>query len=195
MARSQHPQAFGPMHAVVGVAGILFGVIFGYILGAGQLQPGPAVAAAAGGVPQAEHTAPVADEGELQAYRDILKADPGNVKAAVALANKLYDAHRFAEAVPAYRQALALNPKDVNVSTDLGTALYYAGQVDEALAQLDSSLKIDPTHGQTLFNIGIIRRDGRKDPRGAVEAWETLLKVSPGYPEAARVKSLIAETL
>jgi tetratricopeptide (TPR) repeat protein len=113
----------------------------------------------------------------------------------VALGNRLYDAHRFAEAIPYYHQALAIDPKDVNVSTDLGTALYYAGRVDEALAQLNKSLALDARHGQTLFNLGIIRRDGKKDPKGAVEAWEKLLKVSPDYPDIARVKTLIAETL
>jgi tetratricopeptide (TPR) repeat protein len=81
----------------------------------------------------------------------------------------------------------------VNVSTDLGTAMFYAGRPDEALAQLQASLAIDASHAQTLFNIGIVKRDGKNDRKGAVEAWERLLASNPGYPEAARVRSLINE--
>lgn len=197
--RTQHQNSFSALMAVTGVAGILFGVIVGYIIGAGQARPaGIATATAAAPVtqeaaPAAQATAVVTDT-ELQAYRDILARDPKNAKAAADLANRLYDAGRFAEAIPYYQQAHALDPKNVGVSTDLGTALYYAGRPDEALVQLERSLKADPTHAQTLFNIGIVKRDGKKDGKGAVEAWRRLLEIAPDYPEAARVRSLIAET-
>ena len=191
--RAQRPNPFTGLNAVTGVAGILFGLIVGYIMGAGNAQPFTAAASAAAISPSAPH-AHLVDEGELQAYRNILKDDPKNVKAMVQLGNKLYDAGRFADAIPYYQQALALAPKDVNVSTDLATAIYYSGRPDEALAQIERSLAMDPKHGQTLFNLGIIRRDGKKDPAGAVEAWERLLKLHPEYPEAARVRTLITET-
>ena len=90
------------------------------------------------------------------------------------------------EAIPYYQQAFTLDPKNVNVSTDLATALYYAGRADEALAQFDKSLAIDPKHGQTLFNVGIVRRDGKNDPKGAIAAWERLLASVPEYPRRAR---------
>ncbi len=192
--RAQSSSSFSALNLVTGVAGILFGIIVGYIIGAGQ-GPTSSVtpAAVAAATPAAASTTAVVDEGELQAYRNILASDPKNVKAAVQLANKLYDAGRYADAIPYYQQALALDPKDVSVSTDLGTALYYAGRPDEALAQLDRSLAIDPAHAQTLFNIGIIRRDAKKDPKGAREAWERLLKVAPSYPDAARVRTMLGE--
>jgi tetratricopeptide (TPR) repeat protein len=197
--RTQGQKPFSALNAVTGVAGILFGVIVGYIIGAGQagvsMQAGPAAA------PQTQSAAPsaaqptaVVTDAELQAYRDILARDPKNAKAAIDLANKLYDSGRYAEAIPYYERAHELDPKDANVSTDLGTALYYAGRPDEALVQLEQSLKADPTHAQTLFNIGIIKRDGKKDGAGAIKAWQRLLEISPNYPEAARVRALIAET-
>jgi tetratricopeptide (TPR) repeat protein len=196
--RTQQRNSFSALTAVTGVAGILFGLIVGYILGAGQAGPSLQVAGAMQAPAQTAATAGQASglvtDGELQAYRDILARDPKNVKAATDLANKLYDAGRYAEAIPYYQQAFAIDPKNVSVSTDLGTALYYAGRPDEALAQLERSLAADPTHAQTLFNIGIVKRDGKKDGKGAVEAWQRLLQVAPNYPEAARVRSLIAET-
>jgi len=62
----------------------------------------------------------VVSDAELQAFRDILASDPKNVKAATDLANRLYDAGRFAEAIPYYQQAHALDPKNISVSTDEG---------------------------------------------------------------------------
>jgi tetratricopeptide (TPR) repeat protein len=115
------------------------------------------------------------------------------VRANVELANRLYDAGRYSEALPYYQQAIALEPKNVSVSTDYGTALYYAGRADEALAQFDKSLSIDPRHGQTLFNVGIVKRDARHDAKGAIDAWERLLSTAPDYPDASKVRSMIAE--
>ncbi len=176
-------------------ASVLFGVIVGYIMGTG----GNLGASRAGGyaapapVAQTPPAAPLVNEGELQAYRDILRADPKNINAATALGNKLYDAGRYAEAVPYYQQAFALDSKNANLSTDLGTALWYSGRADEALAQYRKSLASDPKHAQTLFNMGIVRLEGKQDPLGAIEAWSDLLAKNPGYPEADKVKRLIAE--
>jgi tetratricopeptide (TPR) repeat protein len=189
---------FTPMSLVVGFSGLLLGLTTGYIMGAGQVQAQPrAPMAAADDLDHVHTTGPQAhfvSDDELKALTAIVEGDPQSAPAAAALANRLYDANRFAEAIPYYRRAFELDPRNVNVSTDLGTALYYVGQADEALAQFDASLAIDPTHAQTLFNIGIVRRDGKKDTAGAVAAWEQLLQTQPNYPEAARVRALINDT-
>jgi len=176
------------MNAITGIAGILFGIIVGFVIGSRPFQGSAAAAAAA--PPQSPTLVTDAD---LEPYRNILVQDPKNAGAATALGNKLYDAGRYSEAVPYYQQALADDPKNVNVSTDLGTALFYAGRPEDALAQLQESLAIDPNHAQTLFNIGIVKRDGKNDRKGAVEAWERLLASNPAYPEAARVRALMGE--
>jgi tetratricopeptide (TPR) repeat protein len=170
---------------------VLFGIIVGYMMGVSQRGAGSLPVAAAA----TQATAPVAvvNEQELQGWRNILASDPKNVRANVELGNRLYDAGRYAEAIPYYQQAFTSDPKNVNVSTDLATALYYAGRPDEALAQFDRSLTIDPKHGQTLFNLGIVRRDARNDPKGAIEAWERLLASVPDYPDAAKVRTMIAD--
>jgi tetratricopeptide (TPR) repeat protein len=177
---------------VTGVAGVLFGVIVGYMLGANQ-QPAGSAPVAVTTPAAAPASTPVVNEQELQGYRNVLASDPKNLRANVDLANRLYDAGRYAEAIPYYQQAFALDPKNVNVSTDLATALYYAGRSDEALAQFERSLSIDPRHGQTLFNVGIVKRDGKNDVKGAIAAWERLLTTVPDYPDAAKVRTMIGE--
>ena len=175
---------------VYAIATMMAGGLMGYVLSSVAARPAaaPAVANVAGAA-----SAPLIDEGQLRAYREILARDPKNVQAAVAAGNLLYDAHRYHEAVGFYQQAFAGNPSDVNVSTDLGTALWYAGRPDEALAQYEKSLAVNATHAQTLFNMGIVRSDGKNDATGAIEAWERLLATNPSYPDAPRVRSLIAD--
>jgi tetratricopeptide (TPR) repeat protein len=179
---------------ITGVAGAFFGLLVGYILGV-QSQP-RAAQASVGQIqtPAVSAPAPILDDRELQAYRDILAKDPRNARAATELGNKLYDAGRYVEAIPYYQQAFALDPRNANLSTDLGTALWYAGRADEALAQYDKSLAIDASHAQTLFNIGIVRRDGKNDRAGAVAVWKKLLDTNPSYPDAAKVRRLIGES-
>jgi tetratricopeptide (TPR) repeat protein len=112
---------------------------------------------------------------------------------AVDAGNRFYDAQKYEEAIAYYQRALTFNQSDVNVSTDLGTALWYTGRIDAALAQYDRSLAIDRHHAQTLFNLGVVRADGKHDYAGAVDAWETLLKTTPNYPAADKVRTLIAD--
>lgn len=175
-----------------GVAAVCAAVVagtLGYIVGA---QQPPARAEYTAPVASPAAAAPVTSDQELQAYRTILASDPKNAKAAAELANRLYDAGRYPEAIPYYQQAFAQNPKDVNISTDLGTALWYTGRADDALAQYGKSLALNAAHPQTLFNVGIVKRDAKSDFAGAIAAWEQLLKSNPTYADAAKVKQFIS---
>ena len=177
---------------VYAIAMVMFGGLAGYIIAVEHGRSAP-LAIAAVATPAQVPSMPAVDESELRAYREILARDPKNAAAAVKAGNLLYDAQRYVEAIGFYQQAFALNPSDINVSTDLGTALWYAGRADEAIAQYERSLALNATHAQTLFNVGIVRADGKHDYAGAVSAWSTLLNTNPDYPAVARVKSLVAE--
>jgi cytochrome c-type biogenesis protein CcmH/NrfG len=172
------------------VAGALFGMMAGYVIGTGR----PAGVVAPAGVAAAPASAAVSStptDAQVQALHDLISREPGNAKVQVDLGNVLYDAGRYQEAIGHYQKALELEPKNVSVSTDLGTALWYSGRPDDALRQFETSLAIEPNHPQTLFNIGIVRLEGKQDRPGAIEAWERLLAAHPGYPEAAKVRASI----
>jgi len=189
----RHRDSITPLTAVTGIAGVLFGVIVGYMLGVSRTGAGSLPVTANNAPAAAPQATAVVTEQELQGWRNILSTDPKNLRANVELANRLYDAGRYGEAIPYYQHAVTLDPKNVSVSTDFATALYYSGRIDDALAQFDRSLAIDPKHGQTLFNIGIVKRDGRNDPKGAIAAWERLLASVPDYPDAPKVRTMIAD--
>jgi cytochrome c-type biogenesis protein CcmH/NrfG len=175
---------------VLAIMMLMIGTLGGYALS----LPSRTVAAPAPAAPaQTPAASALADENALTAYRDMLVRDPKNAQAAISAGNLLYDARRYAEAIPFYQQAIAIDPRNANVSTDLGTALWYSGRADEALAQYAHSLSLDARHAQTLFNIGIVKSEGKRDYAGAAASWEQLLASNPSYPNAVSVRSMIEE--
>jgi cytochrome c-type biogenesis protein CcmH/NrfG len=185
--------------AVIALGCLVLGVAVGYVVSGPRASDQPIIVhqvAATPAAPASGAPAPPAgalDERQVQALRDIVARDPKNLQAAVQLGNMLYDAGRYADAVPAYQKAFALDPRNINVSTDLGTALWYAGRADEALAQFDKSLAIEPTHAQTLFNRGIVFSEGKQDVPQAIQSWERLLSGNPNYPDRGKVEQMLEQ--
>jgi cytochrome c-type biogenesis protein CcmH/NrfG len=175
---------------VLGVAGVFFGFLMGWIIRDQRDVPGvgrPAAIAeapAAGqATPQAQTAAPL-DESRAAALKTTAERNPADAETRVLLGNLYFDAERYPEAAQWYEAALKVNPRNPNVSTDLGIAYYYMNQPDRALAQFARSLEIDPRHTKTLLNLGIVRAFGKQDLAGASKAWEQVIEVAPGTPEA-----------
>ncbi len=179
--------------ALIAVACLVLGLAVGYVIFSGRPPALPAGATVAQESAQAAGSQRVGllDEQAAQALRNILARDPRNVQANTQLGNLFFDAGRYNEAVGPYRQAFQIDSQNVNLSTDLGTALWYSGKPDEAIAQFDKSLAIDPNHPQTLFNLGIVERDGKKDLAGAVRAWERLFAANPNYPDREKAQQML----
>src|SRR5262245_16794899 len=171
-----------------GVAGVVFGLIAGWIIGSQQtagretVSP-PAPTAAAAPPPASAPPPPLLDESKVTAFRTMAEREPNNPKPRVELANLYFDAERYDDAIKWYADALKLAPNDVNVSTDLGVSYYYVNQPDKALEQFAASLKLDPRHAKTLLNLGIVRAFGKQDLAGASEAWQEVIRIAPNSPE------------
>lgn len=185
---------------LVAMVTFLVGLLVGYafrgpgsaapqMAGAGSFQPVPTGGAAAAQPPVAS-----AESVEAQTWPLLvaLKKDPNNVQALIDLGNLYYDHKSYPEAIEYYTRAEALRPNDVNLHTDLGTALWYSGMPGRAVAEYQKSLAIDPSHPNTLFNLGVVRAEGLHDSAGAIAAWQHLLESHPEYPEKQRVLDLIA---
>ena len=182
---------------VIGVAGTVFGLIVGWIIGTQQAPArpfaqasAPVAAQAPAGMPPA--AAPAVDEAQATALRNIAEKDPANVQSRVQLGNMYFDAERYQDAIQWYESAFALNPKDVSVSTDLGVCFYYTNQPDRAVRQLEESLRIDPRHTKTLLNLGIVKAFGKQDLAGAAAAWEEVIKIAPDSQEGQAAKRSLA---
>jgi len=182
---------------VFAIAGSLFGLIVGWILGS---QQAIGVQRAAGPAP-AQQSAPAAagdqrqparlDENRAQAMRAAAEQNPADAKVRVELANMYFDAERYPDAIAWYEDALKINASDPNVSTDLGVAYYYTNQPDKALTQFQRSLSIDPKHTKTLLNLGIVKAFGKQDLKGAAEAWQQVVALAPSSPEGQAAKKAL----
>ena len=181
---------------VVGVAGVFFGLLVGWIIGTqqgGGRQPAaqPPAAAAPASSSGGQQTPPPLNEQRASELKTTAQTNPADAATRAELGNMYFDAGRFPEAVDWYQQALKIQPKDVNVSTDLGIAFYYMNEPDRALAQFDKSLAVDPAHAKTLLNIGIVRAFGKQDLKGAAEVWQKILIVAPSSAEARAAKQAL----
>jgi tetratricopeptide (TPR) repeat protein len=177
---------------VMGLAGVLLGLLAGWIIGSqqgGGQTPAPAAAQQQAAAPAAQRpSAPALDENRVAQLKAEADRDPRNAAIRVQLGNLFFDSEQFQDAARWYTAALDIDPRQVNVSTDLGIAYYYTNQPDKALEQFDKSLAIDPTHSKTLLNIGVVRAFGKQDLQGAARAWERVIEVAPNSEEAVRAR-------
>lgn len=120
-----------------------------------------------------------------------LKQNPDDFDAIVKVANLYYDGQQYSDAVKFYERALNLQPQNADVITDLGTSFWYSGEADKAIAEFQTALKYQPGRASTLFNLGIVRWQGKKDPKGAVQAWEELLRKNPDFPDKQKLEEFI----
>jgi tetratricopeptide (TPR) repeat protein len=122
-----------------------------------------------------------------------LKGDAKNPDVLANVGNIYYDAQQYPQAIDYYRRALQIQPADAAVRTDMATAIWYAGDADTAIAEFNKSLSYEPTRANTLFNLGIVKWQGKMDIPGAVAAWQKLLEANPNYEGKEKVQELIAQ--
>jgi tetratricopeptide (TPR) repeat protein len=169
------------------VAGIVFGLFAGWIIGVqyGKTRQPPAAAAQTVPAPQSSTASvPVIDDAKVTAYKSAAERDPKAAEPRVELANLYFDAERYDEAAQWYSEALRLSPRDVYVSTRLGISYYSTNQPDKALEQFARSLALNPKHVETMLHIGVVKAFGKQDLDGAQQAWEQVIAVAPDSSEA-----------
>lgn len=185
---------------VLAVITLLLGVAVGYLVRGsattatlGQKQSAPFTVPTFGGAgigdqqPRSSEFAARTVEPLLQQ----LEARPNDADLLINIANSYYDGKDYAKAIEYYQRGLKIRPEDVNVRTDMATAMWYSGDADGAIKQYEQSLKFQPTHAQTLFNMGIVKWQGKKDGKGAIQVWERLLASNPNYPDRPKVEQLM----
>jgi cytochrome c-type biogenesis protein CcmH/NrfG len=120
-----------------------------------------------------------------------LKENPDDFDSIVKVANLYYDGQQYPDAVTFYERAVNIQPQNADVITDLGTSFWYTGDADKAITEFQTALKYQPGRASTLFNLGIVRWQGKKDAKGAVQAWEELLRKNPNFPEKEKLQEFI----
>ncbi|MFZ3262724.1 MAG: tetratricopeptide repeat protein [Terriglobales bacterium] len=122
-----------------------------------------------------------------------LKSDPNNPELLTSVGNFYYDAQQYPIAVDYYGRALKAKPADAGVRTDMATAYWYMGNADTAIAEFNKALTYEPNKPNTLFNLGLVKWQGKMDITGAVADWEKLLATNPNYEGKDKVEQMIAQ--
>lgn len=185
---------------VYGMAAVclLLGLSVGYLL-RGSESPASAAQgvpsqpqSGVGQAPSLEQMKAMADK-KAEPLLQQLKKDPKNKDLLLRVAYFYKSAHQFKDAAQYLQQTLELDPQNVGVRTERASCLYYDGDVEGALAELQQSLKITPSDANSLFNLGMIRVNGKQDSAGAIAAWQELLKTHPDLDKKAIVEQMISE--
>jgi tetratricopeptide (TPR) repeat protein len=75
----------------------------------------------------------------------------------------------------------------------MATAYWYMGNADTAIAEFNKALTYAPNNPNTLFNLGLVKWQGKKDIDGAVADWKKLLAANPNYQGKDKVEQMMAE--
>ena len=122
-----------------------------------------------------------------------LKSDPNNGELLANIGNIYYDTQQYSTAIDYYQRALKSQPSNTGVRTDMATAYWYNGNADGAIVEFDKALRFEPNSPNALFNLGIVKWQGKMDVQGAVAAWQKLLATNPNYEGKEKVQQLIAQ--
>jgi len=184
---------------------LLLGLAIGYLFRGSQslavaptpaakAQPSTHTGAMGGQMPGLEEMKQMADK-KAAPLLEKLKSDPKNSDLLVQVGSIYKATHQFKEAAAYYDKSLAIDPKNVATRTAMASCLYYNGDVDGALGQLQQSLQYAPKDANALFNLGMIKWQGKQDTQGALAAWRELLKSNPqlSAERKATVQKLISD--
>ena len=126
-----------------------------------------------------------------------LKSNPNDSSLLMQVGAIYHTTHRFKEAAAYYSRALDSDPKNVAVRTKLASSMYRNGEVDGSIVQLNRALTYDPKDANALFDLGMIKLQGKGDAKGALASWQRLLKSNPqlSSDRKATVLKLMADVM
>jgi tetratricopeptide (TPR) repeat protein len=157
------------------------------------------VPAAAAASANSESQAPGPDQLKLMADSQAapliakLNADPKNPDLLTSVGNVYYDAKLYSVAVHYYARMLQVKPSDAAVRTDMATAYWYLGDPDKAIEEFNTALKYAPTNPNTLFNLGLVKWQGKHDSASAITDWKRLLATNPDYAARNQVEKMLSD--
>ncbi len=181
---------------------LLIGVTMGYLVRGSAAGKAPTSAPTttganpAAGIPVGSNQ-PGADDMKRMAEKQVaplleqLKSNPNDPEILAKIAHYYMVASQFNDAAVYYEKTVAVKPT-AEYLTGLANAYYYAGKPDKAMENLNRALQTDPTFADALYNLGVLKWQVKGDTKGAVEAWEKLIKTNPKHPQLDQVKKMIA---
>jgi cytochrome c-type biogenesis protein CcmH/NrfG len=183
----------GTLYGVAAVC-LALGFFGGIVLSAWKSVPNPPMSNSVT-PPQAEAPPPVTGDQmmRIRALEEETRKNPDQAAAWVELGNAYFDAGQPEKAIPAYQKSLDLAPDNADVLTDMGVMYRQSGQPEKAIAAFEQAVAVDPRHEIARYNKGIVLLHDLNDAKGAIRAWEDLIRVNPDYkmPTGQTVKEMV----
>ncbi len=121
----------------------------------------------------------LAADQQVSPLREKLKTHPSDSALLAQIGAIYHTTHQFKRAADSYQKAVQADPQNVALRTRWSASLYRSGDVDGALTQLNQALTLSPRDANALFDLGMIKLQGKGDGKGALVAWQQLLKSNP----------------
>jgi cytochrome c-type biogenesis protein CcmH/NrfG len=180
---------------------LVLGIIVGYLVhgpspAAAPIAPRPPAqqnspeSAAAPARPTPEQMKRMADKKTEPLLADLQK-HPKDVALLTKIGQTYFYGGQLSLAAQYYERAANVKP-DPAILTALGAIYHYAGDDKKATESVNRALQIDPNFADALFSLGMLKWQSQSDPKGAITAWQKLLKENPNHPRRADVEELIA---
>ncbi len=129
---------------------------------------------------------------QIGMLEQVVAKDPANRNAWVQLGHSYFDSNQPVKAVEAYSKALELDstaPDTPDILTDQGVMFRQLGWYDRAIANFEKAQKLNPSHLQSLYNIGVVYRYDLQDLASARTAWERYLAINPAGPGTDQIRA------
>jgi len=121
-------------------------------------------------------------EQEIQKRKDIITANPNDLKTMVELANLYIQLRRNKEALTWFEKVIEKDNK--NIDSLSGAAMIYLslGETAKAKEYYKRVLDIEEYNPSALLGLGWIKLHKEDDAKGAIKLWELLIEHNPNYP-------------
>ncbi len=164
----------------IGVA-LIIGVLVGILVSKGGKNSSPSQSNTS--------SAPAVNaQQNIPLMEKLVANDPGNRGAWVQLGHAYFDADQPVKAIEAYNKVLALDPNDPDVLTDQGVMFRRLGWFDRAEENFIKASELNPSHHQSLYNLGVVYRYDLQDANRARETWTRYLQINPSGPGADNIR-------
>jgi tetratricopeptide (TPR) repeat protein len=160
----------------------------------GAPLPGGQVPGLPPGAPPQAAVPPAAFETQqrIAIGEQLVQKDPKNRQAWVQLGNDYFDTRQPQKAIDAYAKALEIGPDDPDVLTDQGVMYRELGRYDQAVANFEKANRLNPSHVQSLFNLGVVHAYDLQDATKAARYWKRVIEIAPGSREAVQARQALA---
>lgn len=114
----------------------------------------------------------------IEAYQQVIEADPGFAGAFVNLGTIYFNARELNKAAEYYHQAIAADPDYALAHFNLGNLYDELGDRAKSLFEYQTALRLDPNYADAHYNIALLYQ-AASQPLRAVHHWKTYLKLDP----------------